>query len=1517
MGNYQKFRGDPESKLFYLLDGLVGGINTEFSDDASSDIDFDSIVNFDVDKLGTLTKRNGFGKIKGIAHLFQTHVGGFDNVPWVHNITEGWENPEIYNDNLVYVKLLRNDNNCFRNLAAFDDAYAYQKQYGFQNNEFILLMITTKVEDNKCVSSKAWYYHCKLPEFEWVETDEENVVEPNLVFNAYSCELPVTFTWDKTLMNMDSVEYYDDIWFTNNDKALVRFDRSAEINSNEDLDAAFHYVGIVEGKDNEAYTPSLVEVTEASLGLNSLTTNPLYDTRRDDTLAESIQGAYLTTKDLGLLGQTLIVGEPVYLGIQYTGGGDFNITAKNGDTDLGVKFEVVSEISQGNTKFYKLTFSTVPDGEVEITIEKTDTDVVDPYRLYVKTGQPSDIEIIKNNNIGNCGMCMMSDNRVAYYREDTIFFSDVNRPDYLPFNSYLKLPLEPTDRITKICYFKGVYIVFTKESIYKLIGTWGNLSSFACEPVNTSLGCHAGHTVVPIEDTLYFASPRGLYALKSSTFIEGMQNLVELDIKVKKLTSDFTLYEDELSSPSIRFNGINEKAYAFRYRDKYMLFFNSSYEKGDYAAKNNLDTLVYDYTLKSFTTYSFIEKPTFLFMVDNALQTFCTTKEDAENLEFEPEEILNYNFEEQPTGTEIVLDSSEQGNNGTVKGDLIVNQESYSLGDLDYIETEILQMRYDTSEFFNSLDASIDVKLEENQEDKTIFETVGESLTESVAPYSGEYRSEIINGYEVVFRYDVNYTKPSGGLVSENTTLDFTLTLNRTSTDVLPEVSGVVNLSDVFEAIENSFLHWKTNDDGITAIKTVFSNVAFSANFEDALSVELLSDKLFLDIQGGVTETQERNIKLKVDLTIHDYYDYYEKGANVSGKDYGVVTQVSWVRLGTPYSVVAYDGYARFTVTKPYLYHNGTLDCKSLPFKVTVGGKTMSFTMPAIDEDKGTVYVTGTTSKYVDLPYSDDILNGDGVYKVTVKSAYLIDGKLSGIYRAELSRSFSVTLPNIKRVQGDNTTEQTFEGDATYSLVYTPPEKDLYIKLKLNPSDKPQDMISDVIKLELTDMDSSYDIYFPISDITQRHRYSIKRNGNNIELHCDNNFLGEVSVPDSYFSKRSWSRFLFGTDFEKTNYLNWEFFDINFGMFRYNSIGNEQIDETSVKLLDKTGNGNDGTAYGSEPIEYNGAFFTEGPSYIELPRMAYIYKPGFTIETELLLSPSEKPYKIFDIADFYGVEGFASNGNSINISVYEGFVSLNIMTDKLKEMTISNKNAIKYNTDYKLKFVCKLLDDEVYELSLYINDVLDNTIKYRNVSIPNTDRQSCYIGKSNNQNDDYFKGLLHSFKIVLEPNYDVEVYSVATIYEFDTSYSDFDKPIYYELQTKGINLKYPQHIKKLKHIFIKAKGGYKPNDLIFELHTDGYLVNDPKSYYCYVDETGKIVYDYTEIHNLTIDERVSVLGNMTLNNTRLGEGNYQTIKMVIPSKGKNFKLKMYGQNKDYMSLESFGLVAKLGKVKQD
>ena len=66
-----------------------------------------------------------------------------------------------------------------------------------------------------------------------------------------------------------------------------------------------------------------------------------------------------------------------------------------------------------------------------------------------------------------------------------------------------------------------------------------------------------------------------------------------------------------------------------------MLFFNTAFQQGDIAALQDLDVLVYQYDMKAFTEVKFPIKPTFLFMVDNAIETFCTVKEKEDYTETE------------------------------------------------------------------------------------------------------------------------------------------------------------------------------------------------------------------------------------------------------------------------------------------------------------------------------------------------------------------------------------------------------------------------------------------------------------------------------------------------------------------------------------------------------------------------------------------------------------------------------------------------------------------------------------------------------------------------------------------------------------------------------------------------------------------------------------------------------------------------------------------------------------------
>ena len=51
--------------------------------------------------------------------------------------------------------------------------------------------------------------------------------------------------------------------------------------------------------------------------------------------------------------------------------------------------------------------------------------------------------------------------------------------------------------------------------------------------------------------------------------------------------------------------------------------------------------------------------------------------------------------------------------------------------------------------------------------------------------------------------------------------------------------------------------------------------------------------------------------------------------------------------------------------------------------------------------------------------------------------------------------------------------------------------------------------------------------------------------------------------------------------------------------------------------------------------------------------------------------------------------------------------------------------------------------------------------------------------------------------------------------------------------------------------------------------------------------------------------------------TKLDKSVYQTIKMVMPKKAKNFAIRIYGDSDEFLTLDSFGMVCKLGKVKQD
>ena len=409
MGRYQTQRGDPETKLFYLVDQLVGGVNTDFSDDTSPDNEFRSIVNFTMDKRGSLYKRMGFGKLDALSQIFNM----FERLPEVRSKTPENPNVELTNDNIVYMKLLVNDNLVFRNLSTFagDKAYRqYQKVYGFQNNSWSLLMITSNKTTGK---STAWLFDCTLPELNYdeqgIELEEETIEVSSQVY-----DLPVFFNWNDTLTNIETLEFFDKIYFTTNNKGLVCFDRSKK---------EFSYSGKdIEGVDNGAYKPNAMEIRK--VGFNVLGDDPLYWIDYQGLNTNSIQGIYLTTKD-NIPINVFPSGGVFRINVLYTGdNGDFDITFKEGEQALTATVELVADIDKTGLKVYDVSMQTVPTTEVEIKVSMKDV-TLDPYYDYYQVDQvDQESKAIVPLNVGECDICEMY-NRAVYYKDDTLWFSEI------------------------------------------------------------------------------------------------------------------------------------------------------------------------------------------------------------------------------------------------------------------------------------------------------------------------------------------------------------------------------------------------------------------------------------------------------------------------------------------------------------------------------------------------------------------------------------------------------------------------------------------------------------------------------------------------------------------------------------------------------------------------------------------------------------------------------------------------------------------------------------------------------------------------------------------------------------------------------------------------------------------------------------------------------------------------------------------------------------------------------------
>lgn len=142
--------------------------------------------------------------------------------------------------------------------------------------------------------------------------------------------------------------------------------------------------------------------------------------------------------------------------------------------------------------------------------------------------------------------------RLVFYKGNTIYFSEQFQYDYVPNRNFVLLPLNSTDEITHINFFRGAYIVFTKESIWRLSGTIFG-ADFLIVKVNDFIGCIAPNSVRALNNNLMFLSRQGLYVLTQSYYQEGLENVKRVDERISNIVA------------------IDENAYSVMYKDQYWL----------------------------------------------------------------------------------------------------------------------------------------------------------------------------------------------------------------------------------------------------------------------------------------------------------------------------------------------------------------------------------------------------------------------------------------------------------------------------------------------------------------------------------------------------------------------------------------------------------------------------------------------------------------------------------------------------------------------------------------------------------------------------------------------------------------------------------------------------------------------------------------------------------------------------------------------------------------------------------
>lgn len=227
--------------------------------------------------------------------------------------------------------------------------------------------------------------------------------------------------------------------------------------------------------------------------------------------------------------------------------------------------------------------------------EVSDFDVVElkEYEIVLEYYQSWESGAMTNKplepiDIGKMNSIIIKD-RLVLYGGNTILYSDIysrqkdGKGDiqgftYFPNYNWVTLSLSPNDNIQKIAYYRGSYMVFTKESIYRMSGDF-NSDDFEIVIINDSIGCVAPGSVRSINNTLIFMSEDGLYVMKQNYYLDGLENVGKVDSKIRGLIPYNENYESIIHNEQYWLIGYNET------RQKMMVlkqYYNMGTSRDDY-----------------------------------------------------------------------------------------------------------------------------------------------------------------------------------------------------------------------------------------------------------------------------------------------------------------------------------------------------------------------------------------------------------------------------------------------------------------------------------------------------------------------------------------------------------------------------------------------------------------------------------------------------------------------------------------------------------------------------------------------------------------------------------------------------------------------------------------------------------------------------------------------------------------------------------------------------------------------